>query len=546
LARRDQIAVVRGWGFTPRQARFLMLVLEHSGVCLPRQYRTFAGIAHGRHTHRVFAKLITDGFATTDLIAPAHAGRIYHVQYKPWYRAIGEPDHPHRRATSVGRAVERLMVLDGVLAERVHDEAGRGPGVGDVLLALRLDGSTGAQGHPERRLDCSGVEGWQVRTAGGGVQADNGAWHHFTVAGEPLATWTAGPSGGGAPGLGSAKHRSTGSAYAAGVAGAAGLALAVLLAGPRRRRRVVAAGVLVVVLAPAAALAQTTTQVVEYYTTDALGSVRAVTQRVNGVLQVTRHDFMPFGEEVAPPTASQDKRLFTGKERDSETGMDYFGARYCRSGIGQFTTIDPLMTIDDNLVDPQRWNRYAYARNNPLRYTDPTGLYIVGCDTSNSDCAAAMKRFEDLRQRALQNKDSTVRAIAHGLGGPGQKGTTVTPDFLGTLGKNDNANYDSKSDTLLFKPQISGPEGVRTIVHEGSHRLDTAIANAKPEFDEAQITRWESEIRAYDAGARVRPYVVLNGVVLRPGDRKAIEGYMGQIPPYRNTGWYPLVERRYW
>ncbi|MCX6544503.1 MAG: hypothetical protein NTV05_08825 [Acidobacteria bacterium] len=108
---------MRAAGFTERQARFLVLVLEHAGVCLPRQYRTFAGIAHGRQTHRFFEQLITGGFATTGLSAPAHAGRIYHVQYKPWYRAIGEPDHRHRKAMSVGRAVERLMVLDGVLAE---------------------------------------------------------------------------------------------------------------------------------------------------------------------------------------------------------------------------------------------------------------------------------------------------------------------------------------------------------------------------------------------------------------------------------------------
>jgi hypothetical protein len=94
-----------------------VLVLEHSGVCLPRQYRTFSGIAHGRETHRFFAKLIAGGFATTDLVAAAHAGRLYHLQYKPWYRVLGEPDHRHRRPMSVGRAVERLMVLDGVLAE---------------------------------------------------------------------------------------------------------------------------------------------------------------------------------------------------------------------------------------------------------------------------------------------------------------------------------------------------------------------------------------------------------------------------------------------
>ena len=82
-----------------------------------RQYLAFSGIAHGRHTHRFFRKLIAGGFATTDLAAPAHAGRLYHLQYKPWYRLLGEPDHRHRRPMSVGRAVERLMVLDGVLAE---------------------------------------------------------------------------------------------------------------------------------------------------------------------------------------------------------------------------------------------------------------------------------------------------------------------------------------------------------------------------------------------------------------------------------------------
>jgi hypothetical protein len=108
---------VRAFGFSERQARFLVLVLEHSGVCLPRQYRTCARIAHGRETHRFFDKLMAGGFATTDLAAPAHAGRIYHLQYKPWYRLLGEPDHRHRKPVSVGRAVERLMVLDGVLAE---------------------------------------------------------------------------------------------------------------------------------------------------------------------------------------------------------------------------------------------------------------------------------------------------------------------------------------------------------------------------------------------------------------------------------------------
>jgi RHS repeat-associated protein len=55
----------------------------------------------------------------------------------------------------------------------------------------------------------------------------------------------------------------------------------------------------------------------------------------------------------------------------------YFGARYYGSKIGRFTTTDPAYTIQDNLVDPQRWNKYAYARNNPLRYADPDGREVT-------------------------------------------------------------------------------------------------------------------------------------------------------------------------
>jgi RHS repeat-associated protein len=65
-----------------------------------------------------------------------------------------------------------------------------------------------------------------------------------------------------------------------------------------------------------------------------------------------------------------------GKERDADTGLDYFEARYFSSAQGRFTTPDePLMDQDVN--DPQSWNLYGYVRNNPLRFTDPTGQACV-------------------------------------------------------------------------------------------------------------------------------------------------------------------------
>jgi len=106
--------------------------------------------------------------------------------------------------------------------------------------------------------------------------------------------------------------------------------------------------------------------------------VRAVTNASGQV--VRRHDVTPFGEEVSPTVPNPDKQLFTGHERDAETSLDYFGARYYRAQVGRFTTVDPVYTWQENLVDPQRWNRYAYVRNNPLRWTDPDGRKIQVLD----------------------------------------------------------------------------------------------------------------------------------------------------------------------
>jgi RHS repeat-associated protein len=161
------------------------------------------------------------------------------------------------------------------------------------------------------------------------------------------------------------------------------LALAAFVLGRQRDRwgrwlRATALLLTALLLLPATALAQTTTQVVEFYHTDALGSVRAVTKQVDDEWAVvSRHDFMPFGEEVAPQTPPPDKRLFTGKERDSETGLDYFEARYYRADLGRFTTVDPELNVNEALLEPQQWNRYAYVKNNPLRYTDPNGKFPV-------------------------------------------------------------------------------------------------------------------------------------------------------------------------
>jgi RHS repeat-associated protein len=79
------------------------------------------------------------------------------------------------------------------------------------------------------------------------------------------------------------------------------------------------------------------------------------------------------------------RQQFTGKERDTETGLDYFGARYYSSTQGRFTSVDPENAGADP-SNPQSWNGYSYALNNPLRYTDPDGRKVRVCD-KDGNCA---------------------------------------------------------------------------------------------------------------------------------------------------------------
>ena len=103
------------YGFTQREARFLVLVMRHAGLCVKRQYAAFAGIANGGdRCNALFDKLVRRGFAAAvDCIH--NRARLFHVHHKPLYHAIGEADNRYRRAVPARAAAERLMRLDAAL-----------------------------------------------------------------------------------------------------------------------------------------------------------------------------------------------------------------------------------------------------------------------------------------------------------------------------------------------------------------------------------------------------------------------------------------------
>ena len=128
---------------------------------------------------------------------------------------------------------------------------------------------------------------------------------------------------------------------------------------------------------------------------DWMGTKRA-SYTPNGLLST--YFSLPYGNGLSSSGNASDatEHHFTGKERDSESGLDNFKARYFGSSMGRFMSPDPAHIMKQKLVDPQQWNMYAYVRNNPLRFFDPTGKYLE----LTGDDAARKKQLEALQKAA--------------------------------------------------------------------------------------------------------------------------------------------------
>lgn len=128
-----------------------------------------------------------------------------------------------------------------------------------------------------------------------------------------------------------------------------------------------------------------------YYFADQVGSTRSITTG-SGIGQTPGQlcydaDFTPYGQEISytarlQTTACPQNYKFTGYERDAETGLDYAFNRYYSSRLGRFLSIDPLGGAVGNL---QSNNAYAYTQNNPLNFSDPSGLCRERKDDSCRD-----------------------------------------------------------------------------------------------------------------------------------------------------------------
>ena len=185
----------------------------------------------------------------------------------------------------------------------------------------------------------------------------------------------------------------------------------------------------------------------------------------------------------------------TGKERDTESGNDYFGARYYASSMGRFLSPDWSAKIEPipyaKLNNPQSLNLYAYVGNNPLIRTDPDGH--VTCSGSNDQCAQMQTAYNLAKaaQAKLPAGSAEAKAIGKVMAFYGKWGekngvnisfASLKAGELGTAaigkdGKSVNITFDLKQINAAGSQSSSGGTsafGERTgvFVHEGTHGVD--------------------------------------------------------------------------
>jgi RHS repeat-associated protein len=113
-------------------------------------------------------------------------------------------------------------------------------------------------------------------------------------------------------------------------------------------------------------------EAISYYHQDHLGSSSVITDQTG---QLVQHlEYLPFGKTQVSTGMDTVSHKFTGKELDVSTGLYYYGARYYDPEIGRFISADTIVPAP---YDPQTLNRYAYCRNNPVKYVDPSGHNLL-------------------------------------------------------------------------------------------------------------------------------------------------------------------------
>ncbi len=205
-----------------------------------------------------------------------------------------------------------------------------------------------------------------------------------------------------------------------------------------------------------------------YYHGDQIGSSRMMTSSAGW--PIWAEDYYPFGQD-ASSVSSVNHYRFTGKERDTESGIDYFGARYYASSMGRFMSPDWSAKVEpvpySKLDNPQSLNLYAYVLNQPLTVADPDGHAPMGwggfenCASNNSSTGECAKSNQDQQaQQPAQQQNNTNgyqtqdNAAKGALAGANPASIKANLEYGGLI-------YEDKSGKYYYSgPVVGGDQGV--------------------------------------------------------------------------------------
>lgn len=251
-----------------------------------------------------------------------------------------------------------------------------------------------------------------------------------------------------------------------------------------------------------------------FYLDDPLGTRRAQTDPF-GVLEQNCTS-LPYGDQLncssatpgsggsiyAGSLTAPTEHHFTGKERDSESGNDYFGARYYASSMGRWLSPDwgassaslPYATLDD----PQSLNLYVYVRNNPLANLDTDGHVCVALNASSGFCqrAASYTRYDHNPAINAQTRFFAAAAeVSTALGDVDLPGSSLflsknSANFLEQIGET-LESVNSRSVQQILSGQLTGSDLDEQMVHIEQSAVQgqlNALYQKDPESYQATIS----------------------------------------------------------
>ncbi len=191
---------------------------------------------------------------------------------------------------------------------------------------------------------------------------------------------------------------------------------------------------------------------IKFYITDHLHSTAVFADQSGAI--VDDNDFTPWGVLVqgVGVNGSNNHYKFTGKERDQESGLDYFGARYYSSALGRFISSDwsavPAPVPYADLRDPQSLNLYSYVRNRPTKVVDEDGHDSKPKTTTVKKQVSTIKEVKDGKNGTKLVHTQTITTTTTTTTVTNKNGSTTTTTTT-TTSKTDTVYQFSEHGTVL-------------------------------------------------------------------------------------------------